>query len=272
MILYCCIIQGLNMTFAVIFSLQIINLQIMLQRLLFIILLLTPTALAAQDSIAFSLLGNGEPLKTNEMRYTSALGLQYQVAQVQFFVSNIKLRLRNGDTVSYPGSVHYVDADIPSTLKWKPAPDFSLRNADSITFTFGLHDADNRSYRFRNPPENLMFWPDYLGGGYHYMKTNILYISQDGNVSAFNCHIGRGQIYNAEKEPVSFIDNAFEVSVPFLERSDGNAEIYFDICNIFDSPSPVLFSSYGGIMNNQEAMSLFCRNIKQELEWLSQPK
>ncbi len=234
-----------------------------MRKTLLFILLLMPLISAAQHKIAFSFSADGKPLVLNDFCYTSARGLSYQVCQVQYFVSNISLMRNNGTVSEYPDSHHYVDVEIPKTLIWKPSEDFNLDNADTLIFTFGLDSLANRSYRFRNPPENLMFWPDYLGGGYHYMKTNILYISADNQINAFNCHIGRGQVYGADGEPVSYIENAFEVRIPVVRDSDGNAVINLDISSIFDFPNPALFSDYRGIMNNQAAMSMFCENLRR---------
>lgn len=232
-----------------------------MRKFLLFILLLMPFFSDAQQNIAFSFSADGKPLVLNDFCYTSARGLRYQVAQVQYFVSNISIMRPDGTVVRFPGSYHYVDIEIPRTQLWNPGSDFILHSADTLIFTFGLDSLANRSYRFRNPPENLMFWPDYLGGGYHYMKTNILYMSADGQINAFNCHIGRGQVYGSDGEPVSYIENAFEVRIPAIINADGNAVIELDVGRIFDFPIPVLFSDYGGIMNNQEAMGMFCRNI-----------
>ncbi len=231
----------------------------------FIMLILSTllcTAATAQNNIRFKFSADGGDVVLNEIRYKSARGLGYSICQCQYFVSDIAVRYKDGTTKLWSGTVHYADIEIERTLLWRPADDFTLTNADSLYFTFGLDSVANRSYRFRNPPENLMFWPDYLGGGYHYMKTNIRYIAQDGQYAAFNCHIGRGQVYGADGEPESYIENSFRVAIPVRRDSDGNALITLDIPTIFDSPAPTLFSDYGGIMNNQNAMSLFIGNIK----------
>ena len=136
---------------------------------------------------------------------------------------------------------------------------------DSIEFTFGFSKGENRSYRFKNPPEALMFWPDYLGGGYHYMKTNILYLDTEQKINAFNCHIGRGQVYDSEGEPTEYIDNDFRVKIP-VKISNNSAIINLDISTMFDYPHAELFTDYHGIMNNQKAMKTFSENIKAAFE------
>ena len=223
------------------------------------------STLYAQDGIVFTFTCEGNPLKLNEMIYHSKRGLTYQVAQSQYFVSDIKVFYHDKSVKEFHNSYHYVDVEIPNTLQWIPSENFSLQNADSIEFTFGLNASENRSYRFKNPPENLMFWPDYLGGGYHYMKTNILYLDTENQINAFNCHIGRGQVYNADGEPVEYIDNDFRVKIP-VKKQGNSAVINLDIQTMFDYPNAELFTDYHGIMNNQKAMKTFSENIKAAFE------
>ena len=233
----------------------------MQKTLMLMIAMLFCANIYAQNGVTFTFTCNGNPLQLNQMIYHSQRGLTYQVSQVQYFVSDFKIIYHDKTTKDFPQSFHYVDVEIPKTLNWIPAEDFNLQNADSIEFTFGFSKAENRSYRFKNPPENLMFWPDYLGGGYHYMKTNILYLDSEGNTNAFNCHIGRGQVYNAEGEPIEYIDNDFRVRIP-VKRQGDNAIINLDISTMFDYPNAELFTDYRGIMNNQKAMKTFSENIK----------
>jgi hypothetical protein len=228
-------------------------------------LIFTSGIISAQNGIEFTFTCFGKPLKLNEMIYKSQRGLSYEVCQSQYFVSDIKIINKDKSVKSFPQSCHYVDAEITNTLKWIPSEDFNMQNADSIEFTFGFNKTENRSYRFKNPPEALMFWPDYLGGGYHYMKTNIRYLDTEGNVNAFNCHIGRGQVYDSEGEPSEYIDNDFRVKIP-VRKTGGSAVVNLEISTMFDYPNAALFTDYHGIMNNQKAMSMFCENIKAAFE------
>ncbi|MBR6278476.1 MAG: hypothetical protein IKR41_06945 [Bacteroidales bacterium] len=225
--------------------------------------------ISAQDGVFFTFSCGDKPLKINEMIYKSKRGLTFEVCQCQFFVSNLTVHYKDGKKFQIKNSVHYTDVEIPKTLFWIPSQDFSLKNADSLFFTFGLDSLENRSYRFKNPPENLMFWPDYLGGGYHYMKTNILYLTSDNQTNAFNCHIGRGQVYNSENEPISFIENDVKIKIPlktFIKDGKVYAIINLDILTMFDYPNAALFTDYRGIMNNQEAMKMFSQNVKAAFE------
>ena len=219
---------------------------------------------SAQTGLVFTFSNGDKPLILNELTYKTNTNINYVVCQCQYFISNIKILTKDKKNIKFYNFVHYVDIEIPKTLKIVFSEDVNLQNADSLIFTFGIDSALNVSRRFKNPPENLMFWPDYLGGGYHYMKTNIKYVDNEGFISAFNCHIGRGQVYQDNK-PIKYIENTFEVRLPIRTKSvDGGnfIVINLDVPTIFNYPNPVDFNDYGGIMNNQQAMSLFCKNIR----------
>ncbi|MBQ1884321.1 MAG: hypothetical protein II165_04810, partial [Bacteroidales bacterium] len=77
--------------------------------------------------------------------------------------------------------------------------------------------------------------------------------------------IGRGQIYNADGEPIEYINNEFRVKIPI--KTEGNfAIINLDISTMFNYPNAELFTDYRGIMNNQKAMKIFGENIKAAFE------
>ena len=54
-----------------------------------IVSLLFCTAISAQDGIKFKFTCDGNPLQLNQMIYKSKRGLTYQVAQCQYFISDI---------------------------------------------------------------------------------------------------------------------------------------------------------------------------------------
>ena len=116
---------------------------------------------------------------------------------------------------------------------------------------------------FVNPPEKDMFWPEYLGGGYHSMKLYGKWIpaGQTIQTSPFDFHLGRGQIYYSYPDSITgFIDNDFTVSLPASAFDVSAGEtltvgITMHIENWFKNPHVYDHDVYGGyIMQNQEAM------------------
>lgn len=148
-----------------------------------------------------------QPLEKNEFVYTNKAGNTYMISEIQWFMSDIVFTMEDGRQIR-PDSLQqflYVDTDIPSTNRQSflrlPAGHYR-----KIGFTFGLDEAHNTSNRFVNPPESYMFWPEYLGGGYHYMKLNGKWIDPGGLQVPFNFHLGIGQISAGNR---SSSDNIF---------------------------------------------------------------
>jgi hypothetical protein len=225
------------------------------------------TGISAQGKlkINFEHLVNNQPANYDTLGYKTGSGNVFEINQIQYFISDIFLHDRLNRTPLAISSSHYIDIDIPETMEI--TSDIPEGKYDSISFTFGFTPERNKSYMYRNPPENLMFWPDVLGGGYHYMKINLKYISKDGQLSHFNCHLGIGQVRDENNKITGFIHNNFKVCLPLSMKMDNskdmslkismNIEKWFDVIHQMD------FNQYGrGIMENQKAMKLFCDNGK----------
>jgi len=205
---------------------------------------------------------NGQAILFDTLIYKNAAGNDILFSEIQYFISAVNI-FKNG--ISLPieiESSHYVDTDIESSWRWDLKEEFDLGQYDSISFTFGFKDTDNISNMFVNPPESQMFWPEPLGGGYHYMKLNGKWKNSDGNLEAFNFHLGRGQdTINSQ-----FIDNSFTVNLPFSNfvvtaGKTLHFSLTMEVENWFQKPNIYNFDSIGGqIMQNQEAMNMIKEN------------
>jgi hypothetical protein len=167
--------------------------------------------------------------------------------------------------------IHYTDTDIPETKYWDIPDEIPSGHVDSVVFVFGLDAADNQSNRFPNPPESNMFWPDQLGGGYHYMKLNGKYLDNSGELAPFNYHLGIGQIYDTTGQVTGFVQNYFKVSFPLVMMSSlyvdvkpdrtTNLILTMNIDSWFTSPNTWDFNTMGiMMMQDQEAMHAACEN------------
>ena len=116
------------------------------------------------------------PLVLDTMLYENASSDFYSITDLQYFISDISLHRNDGFNYTAPddNGIHYVDARIPSSLYWVLNKSMPYGKFDSVSITFGINAVKNYSNRFPNPPERDMYWPDILGGGYHYMKMNLL--------------------------------------------------------------------------------------------------
>jgi hypothetical protein len=114
-----------------------------------------------------------------------------------------------------------------------------------------------------------MFWPENLGGGYHYMKLNGKWLEpgQTSVTTPFNCHLGIGQIYYSYPDSIiGFVHNDFRVSLPgsaFIMNEDQQKvlSLTMNVEEWFRDPYIYDFNYWGGsIMQNQEAMDQLKKN------------
>ena len=229
--------------------------------LMLALLMATCTDRNKHGSITLSVLHevDGTPLIFDTLRYTNEAWNPYLVNEVQWFISNLEMEDYNGNCILL-AKTWYIDTDIPETQS-RQISDVPTGDYRMIRFTFGFNDADNQSGIFSNPPESNMFWPDELGGGYHYMKLNGKYQNTDGLLIPLAIHLGRGQ--NASH--TEFYDNSFTVELPIelnvWEGQDHPVDIVMNINRWFRNPHVYDFNTFGSaIMQNQVAQQLLKEN------------
>ena len=215
---------------------------------------------------------NGEALVTDTLCYVNEAGNQFLITEIQWFLSNIELKNETGDwTMLHQRSlsdtldisrVFYIDTNIPEsqTLHAEPLP---IGHYTTLRFTFGLDETDNRTGLFNDPPESEMFWPDVLGGGYHYMKLNGKYINEEGRLAPMAIHLGIGQ----NEDCTEFYQNYFIMELPIDFHVAANAKNQLDLTmvinNWFCNPHTIDFNEFGShIMQNQTAQRLLKGNGK----------
>ena len=198
--------------------------------------------------------------------YVNAAGNTYEVQEIKFFISDVRLIKKGGGEVKITDneSVHYVDYGVPATLSWALHEPLPTGDYEAITFTFGLSERDNVSHRFPNPPESNMSWPAPLGGGYHYMQINGKWLSA-GTMKPFNFHTGIGQLYDTLGQVTEYVHNDFTVTVPtdglYISTKPLTVTLRMNINNWFTSPHDYNFEVWGGsIMQNQEAQQVIKEN------------
>lgn len=211
---------------------------------------------------------DGKPLVRDSMMYENAAENPYEITELMYFISRVKLYKHDGKVIELNSTspFHYVNPDYPETLTWESVEEAPEGSYDSLTFIFGLQAADNISNRFVNPPESHMAWPEILGGGYHYMMMNGFYLDAEGNKKTNNFHLGTGQIINGND--TTFVDNSFTVTpkgIPFNISWGAitTGVLTMHIESWFDTPEVYDFNYWGGaIMQKQAAMEAACRNGK----------
>ena len=218
-------------------------------------------------TFVFKHLVNDNPLQVDTMKYVNAAGNHYLLSEIQYFISDVILHKQGGNIlIDEWKDIYYIDTDIESTQSWQVFDDIPAANYDQISFTFGINEQKNQSLMFVDPPESLMFWPEYLGGGYHYMKLNGKWLADDQQVKPFNFHLGIGQNYGYPGNIIGFIQNYFTVTLPAsaFEIKRGKTttiEIIMNVDQWFIDPNTYNHDFWGGdIMQKQDAMKEGCEN------------
>ena len=210
---------------------------------------------------------NDTPALFHKAVYTNRAGNKYILKELQYFVSDIMLKKNDGSVVKLipEKNIHYVDVDMAKTLTWTIPLQKDTGTYIGMQFRFGIEQQKNKDFLFRSPPENLMDWPDWLGGGYHYMKLNLKYTDKAGKLSNFNCHLGPGKAN--ETDTASISDNSFIVSLipsdPIIIQSNKSTSIQLqmNINKWFDGQYIMDMNQYvDGIMDNRKAIQQFCTN------------
>ena len=174
---------------------------------------------------------NGNTLITDTLCYFNEAGNTFMVTEIQWFISHLTLQDEQGEwrevsnrdaTNEATSKIFYVDTNIPEsqTLHTSPIP---CGNYQALRFTFGLNEEDNHTGLFGDAPEANMFWPELLGGGYHYMKLNGRFVNADNEVAPLNIHLGIGQNGNQG----AFCQNYFTVELPIDVTIRENTDNHF---------------------------------------------
>ena len=217
---------------------------------------------AGHIKLNFSFVVDNDSLRLDTCMYRNAAGNLYEVNDVQFFISHVRLETTSGEIVEIADNqgIHYTDIRIPRTLSWEVADVLPADEYKLITFVFGLEGEQNSTGYFPNPPENNMSWPDVLGGGYHYMKINGRWIDGSGIRQPFNLHSGKIVTDSG------FADNTFTVTLPLeqfavIHKETAELTLQMNVNAWFSNPYIFDFNVFGGsIMQNREAQEVLREN------------
>lgn len=193
-------------------------------------------------TIDFTQTVDGENLAMDNIQYTNAANQDYSVKRLWYIISDITLHKDNG-TTNLLKEVHFIDASNPSTLSFEIS-DLEDGNYTSISYKMGLDTAKNISNLYVNEDFHAtMFWPDMMGGGYHYMKLEGNF---DNDSTFYNTHTGgtMGVDYSFENtNTISLITDK--------TTSEANITINMEVNNWYQNPNTITLTT-DGIMGSME--------------------
>ncbi len=230
---------------------------------------ITPETPVGKLKFEFVHLVDNSELVFDSLLYYNEAGNNYLINEIQYFISDIRITGEDGSSMDLNewNDIYYVDTDLQSSQELKFKEDITIGTYSMISFTMGLIDSQNESLMFVNPPQSFMFWPENLGGGYHYLKLNGKWINDDNLLAPYNFHLGRGQIYHSYPDSITgFIDNSFRVEMQNSEYNIDTDQTTTIIINMnvdrwFSNPNKYDHNHWGGdIMQNQDAMNEAAEN------------
>ncbi|MDP7567407.1 MAG: hypothetical protein QF383_03365 [Flavobacteriales bacterium] len=191
--------------------------------------------------VNFSQTVNGESLEQNALQYTNADGQDYSVKKLWYIISDITLHSDEGENVIK--DYHFIDISNPSTLSFT-INDLEDGNYTSISYIMGLDSTKNISNLYVNEAfHTTMFWPEMMGGGYHYMKLEGNFTN---DTTFYNTHTGgtMGMDY-------SFTQNNVISLITDEKTLDVSLSINMEIKNWYQNPNTISLTT-DGIMGNME--------------------
>lgn len=195
----------------------------------------------------------GTPLETNKPQYENEAGNTFSVTKLQYFLSNIYLESEDGKKELLMDH-WYLDVSDAGSLSGKSVVKVPFGDYKAVHFIFGFQKGDNVTGMFPNPPENNMEWPDFMGGGYHYMKMEGKFETVDGESSAYATHLG----------PTDGKDFSFAVALPIALQADEVEEVLalgMDLAKWYNGPNIYDFNAIqGGIMGNDSVQGVLSEN------------
>ena len=165
--------------------------------------------------------------------YTNAAGNIVTFSNLEYIISHLGIYGNSFLTFDDPTNVRYISNDslYSTMLLTHRIPSGPYQG---IHFRFGLNHTDNVSNLFTNPPQKDMFWPENMGGGYHFLKIDGKWRNPgEPTDQGFGLHLGTlkkdcydtiwnaDTIFRVDTIPETF-SNYFPVLIPKSFRVEKN--------------------------------------------------
>ena len=184
------------------------------------------------------------PILSDSLWFETDNGQTFNIINLYYLITDIKLTHENGNTLKKLSDIHFVSSDDENSNYLFIPEILSKGEYANIEFVFGLDSEMNTNNAFLNEDfHTQMFWPDFMGGGYHYMKLEGNF---DDETNFYATHTGGldGTDYSISK--------SFPVNIISTENgSTHNIRISMDVSNWYSNPNDITINS-DGIMGNAE--------------------
>ena len=210
--------------------------------------------------------GNSMAYMDETTPYTNAAGNVLTLHNLEYFISDLTVGNVAMPSAKY-GNIHYIRPDSALSTLFL-THEIPVGHYNHIAFTFGLDNTKNKSNLFPNSPEKDMFWPDKMGGGYHFMKFDGKWKNPDEPTNqGFGLHLGtlKKTIEIEGKKIDTLFPNYFHVSLPknFEVNAYETTTIYVivDLKQWMENPYTWDFNVMGGeMMSREQALDSLAQN------------
>ncbi len=195
---------------------------------------------------------DGKPLIFDSLMYTNTAGNLYSVSRLEYFLSGFVFEDMSGNFIQ-SDMVLYENAKKPVSII---LTQLKFGNYKSVQFNVGIDSIHNISNSLEPTPENLnMFWPDEMGGGYHFTKLEGRYLNAASTTSGFAMHIGTNKTLVKH--------NKLTVSKNVTENTTDTLQLTMNINEWFTNPNQYNLLIHGNYtMGNDSLMLMLKENAK----------
>ena len=145
------------------------------------------------------------------IKYTNDFGNQHSITKLRYLISNIALHKANGDSVLIPG-YNLVDLTNGTGLTYSPTTKVPDGVYKSVSFTWGFDAAENTTGAYTDLNVASWSWPMMLGGGYHFMQFEGMFIDDTAATRGFAYHNGTAREITAVPDTI-YHANDFRVKM-----------------------------------------------------------
>ncbi len=229
-----------------------------------------------QITFNFSHVYNATPVLAadfNDLKFTNQKGDLHSISKLKYLVSDIALHEANGDSVLIE-DYNLVDLGAGIGLTYSPSTSFDNGVYTAISFNFGFDVADNITGAYPDLNITNWGWPMMLGGGYHNMQFEGMYVDTATDTVGFAYHNGKAREITAAPDTI-FHPNHFRTKITgtnnftISEIVNTTIEIKMNIANWFKTPNVWDLNQYNQmLMPNYQAQLLMNQNGRDVFDYI----
>lgn len=190
-------------------------------------------------------------MEWDTVKFQNAAGNKYGVHTLNMYISNIVMKTIDGKKYTSK-KIFYLDP-LMSTKNKFSLDSIPPGNYTELTFNIGIDSLRNKTFALTSTTDNLnMAWPDFMGGGYHFIKLEGYYLDALNAKKGFAIHLGKNVNLPLVK-----------VSQPMNQKYwDHQYTLSFDVNEVFMNPYMYNFNVDNNYtMADSSAMSKIKINI-----------